>query len=93
MVKRSLGKMSKRTRLLGMCAKRMTAATLVRKYEIGNSVSITPQSRYCGMPHPRYRGLCGEIVKKRGNAYVVEVQVGNALKTLIIPPVHLQLKQ
>lgn len=85
--------MSKRTRLLGMSAKRMTVAALVKKYKVGDFVCITPQSRYSGMPHPRYRGLSGKIINKRGEAYVIEVQVGNAAKKLVIPPVHLQIKQ
>jgi large subunit ribosomal protein L21e len=42
------------------------------------------------MPHPRYRGRTGIIVATRGKSYVVRINDMNAVKDLIIPPVHLQ---
>jgi large subunit ribosomal protein L21e len=92
MVKRSLGKMSKRSRTLGASAKKLSHARLVAKYGVGVMVAITPNPRYNGMPHPRYRGKTGEIIKKRGNAYEVQIRDGNATKVLIASGMHLKPK-
>ncbi|MFH0927513.1 MAG: 50S ribosomal protein L21e [Candidatus Micrarchaeota archaeon] len=90
MVKRSLGKMSKRTRKLGASAKKLTPARLVAQYAVGTMVAITPNPRYNGMPHPRYRGKTGEIIKKRGKSYEVKIQDQNATKILIASGMHLE---
>jgi len=92
MVKRSLGKMSKRTRSLGASAKKLTPAHLVRSYNVGDMVAIKPNPRYNGMPHPRYRGKTGKILAKRGKAYEVQISDYDATKVLIASSMHLQLK-
>jgi len=88
-MRRSLGKMSKRSRLLGMSKRKLTIPGLISGYSIGDCVAIDSQSKYSGMPHPRYRGRTGIIVAQRGKSYVVEISDMNATKQLIIPPVHL----
>ena len=90
-MRRSLGKMSKRSRSLGHAARKLTVPGLVSGYKIGDRVSIDSQSKYSGMPHPRYRGRTGVIVAERGKAYVVKINDGNMEKELTIPPVHLRL--
>jgi large subunit ribosomal protein L21e len=92
-MRRSLGKMSKRSRSLGAAKRKLTIPGLISGYSVGDCVSIDSQSKYSGMPHPRYRGRTGIIVAKRGKAYVVEISDMNAKKRLIIPPVHLQLSK
>ena len=89
-MRRSLGKMSKRSRALGHAGRTLTVAGLVSSFSVGENVSIDPQSKYGGMPHPRYRGRTGPIVEMRGKAYVVRIRDGRALKELIVPPVHLR---
>ena len=83
--------MSKRSRALGHAKRTLTVPGLISSYSIGDSVSIDSQSKYSGMPHPRYRGKTGKIIETRGNAYVVQIRDGNMQKELIIPPVHLRL--
>jgi len=90
-MRRSLGKMSKKTRALGQSARKLTIPGLVSSFRMGQTVSIDPQSKYSGMPHPRYRGRTGTIIKQRGKAYVVAIRDMNMAKELIIPPVHLRL--
>ncbi len=90
-VKHSLGKMSKRSRLLGRAKRKLTVPGLISSFGINEVVSIDPQSKYSGMPHPRYRGRTGRIIKKRGKSYVVRIRDGRAIKELVIPPVHLRL--
>jgi large subunit ribosomal protein L21e len=89
-MKRSLGKMSKKTRSLGAAARKLTVPGLISSFRVGERVSIDPQSRYSGMPHPRYRGRTGTITSARGKAYVVQVRDGSMEKDLIVPPVHLR---
>jgi large subunit ribosomal protein L21e len=88
-MRRSLGKMSKRSRLLRRKSK-LGATKLLQNFELGDIVHIDLQTGYSGMPHPRYRGRSGSIVGKRGEAYVVEIQVMRAKKRLTIPAVHLR---
>ena len=91
MVKRSLGTLSKHSRLLRRRNRtRTTIGAIMREFREGSKVSIEPKSGFSGMPHPRYRGLTGVVVGKRGVACIVSVEVGNAVKRLIIPPVHLR---
>lgn len=92
-MKRSKGKMSKRSRLLRkrMGERRLGVPRLVKTFEIGQSVCIDHKSGYFGgMPHPRYRGKRGFVVGKRGHAYIVEIKDYNAVKKLVIPAVHLE---
>ena len=89
-MRRSLGKMSKRSRALGKSKRRLTIPGLVSSYSVGDCVSIDSQSKHLGMPHQRYRGRTGTIVATRGKAYIVEIRDMNARKQLIIPPVHLK---
>ncbi|MEM3362229.1 MAG: hypothetical protein QXV64_02785 [Candidatus Anstonellaceae archaeon] len=90
-MKRSLGKMSKRTRRIGNNAARLTASTIVKKYEIGQKVAILPHPAYPnGMPHPKYKGRVGTIIGKRGDAYEIQIRDGNKLKTLIATPEHIK---
>jgi len=83
--------MSKRSRALGQSKRKLTIPGLISGYSVGDCVGIDSQSKYSGMPHPRYRGRTGTIVAQRGKAYVVEISDMNAVKRLIIPPVHLKL--
>lgn len=81
--------MSKRTRLLGKSGRKLTPTQILRIYRVGQLVLIAPQSRYEGMPHPRYRGRVGTVKSVRGRAYVVNIQDGNSMKPLVVPGVHL----
>ncbi|MEM4633780.1 MAG: hypothetical protein QW275_01360 [Candidatus Anstonellaceae archaeon] len=89
-MRRSLGKMSKKSRALGRSKRKLTIPALISGYCVGDIVSIDPQSKYSGMPHPRYRGRTGTIVSQRGKAYLVRIRDGRMDKELIIPPVHLR---
>ncbi len=84
--------MSKRTRLLGKSGRKLTPTMILRTYKVGQLVLIAPQSRYEGMPHPRYRGRVGTVRELRGRAYVVRIRDGNSIKPLVVPGVHLSPK-
>ncbi len=42
-----------------------------------------------GAPHKRYHGKVGEILGKRGRAYLVRIRLGESFRTLIVLPDHL----
>lgn len=52
-------------------------------------IKIDPSSQK-GMPHHRFKGLIGEVREKRGDAFVLDVMVGNKVKTVISRPEHLK---
>jgi large subunit ribosomal protein L21e len=52
-------------------------------------IDIDPSSTK-NIPHYRYKGKTGRIVRKRGRAYIVSVKLGNKDKTLMLMPEHLK---
>lgn len=64
---------------------------LMIKYKPGDKVHIVINPAiHKGMPHRRYHGKTGEIIGKRGKAYIVRVYLGDKEKTLFIRPEHLR---
>jgi large subunit ribosomal protein L21e len=61
------------------------------KLESGDKVVIILNPTFHkGMPHKRYHGHIGTIIKKRGRAYEVEVSKGDKKVLLVVPPEHLK---
>jgi large subunit ribosomal protein L21e len=52
-------------------------------------IDVDPSSAK-NMPHYRYKGKVGVVVRKRGQAYVINVKLGNKDKTLMLRPEHLK---
>jgi len=52
-------------------------------------IDVDPSSAK-NMPHYRYKGKVGVVVRKRGQAYVISVKLGNKEKTLMLKPEHLK---
>lgn len=64
----------------------------LRDFPPGTKVAITVNpSVQKGMPHPRFQGLTGNVVERRGDAFVIELYQKNKLKTVISRPEHLRL--
>ena len=90
MVKASKGAYNRQTRKLkGKSV--VSVAQLVRTFNMGDKVVITPKSTHRGLPHLRYSGRHGVIVEKRGKSYMVEVGDLKSKKTVIAGAVHLTL--
>lgn len=69
--------------------KRSIAKTLAQFGE-GDKVHIViDPSVQKGTPHPRFHGKTGEVIEKRGHAYLVSVSENDAKKTVICAPAHL----
>ncbi|MBU0586330.1 50S ribosomal protein L21e [Candidatus Micrarchaeota archaeon] len=88
MVKRSKGTSSKGTKATKM-KKKITMNEFVKPFKEGEKVAITIKPYFRGLPHSRYNGRSGIVMKKQGNAYLVKVVDGNAKKLLTVSPVHI----
>ena len=94
MVKRSVGprsktrhKLSKKARQRGM----PPPSHALRDFAPGTKVDVVINpSIHGGMPHSRFQGLTGTVLEKRGDAFVVDLPVGNKHKTLIARPAHIR---
>lgn len=90
----SKGLFSRRTRKLSrhMKPSEMGISKMLKHFEIGSKVIIMPRSTYNrSVPHPRYKGRTAVVLGKRGDAYVVEMELGKSAKRrLIVPQMHLQ---
>ena len=70
---------------------KLTISNLLKTFKLGDKVSLKLEPAIQkGMPHPRYLGKIGKIIKKQGSSYVVEVKDGGKVKQLIAAPIHLK---
>ena len=71
--------------------KKTTVNQYLRKFKKGDKVAIkTDSSSQSGMPFRRFHGLTGEVVGKRGNAFIVQIKDGGKTKKIISNPEHLK---
>ena len=67
---------------------------LLRDFNEGDIVDIIiDSSEHKAMPHRRYHGKTGEIIKKQGKAFIVAIKQGNAIKKIIASKEHLRLSR
>ncbi len=92
MTKRSGGQFHGKTRNLVRhhMPSSLKIADKIKSFEVGDKVAIIPKSTYRDAPHPRFKGRIGEVIEKRGSAYVVKVRIMNATRKLIVPVIHLE---
>jgi len=63
----------------------------LQTFEVGEKAHIViDPAVHRGMPHRRFHGLTGVVTGMLGKAYVVDVKVGNAKKTIIVRREHLR---
>ena len=93
MAKKSQGFRAKtRKKLQRKIRYRAPITKFIQEFKIGDKVAIVQEpSSFKGMPFSRFRGMVGEIIEKRGRAYIVKVKVGNKIKRVISRPEHLKL--
>ena len=67
---------------------------LLKDFNEGDVVDIIiDPSEHKGMPHRRYHGKTGKIVKKQGDAFIVFINQGNSTKKIIANKEHLRLSR
>ena len=65
---------------------------LLRDFNEGDVVDIiVDPSEHKGMPHRRYHGKTGEIIKKQGKSFIIAIKQGRATKQIIAKKEHLRL--
>jgi large subunit ribosomal protein L21e len=63
----------------------------IKQFKIGDKVVIDiNSSSQKGMPFKRFQGLLGNVVEKKGRAFIVEIKDGNKTKKVITPAEHLK---
>jgi large subunit ribosomal protein L21e len=83
-------KLKKETRRRGI----IPPTRILQSYEAGQKVHIVLEpSIHDGMPHPRYHGLTGTVLGKRGASYMLEIRDGDKKKTIISRPEHLRAQK
>lgn len=86
MRKKTRDKLSKTVRTRGISP----VVRAIQEFDVGEKVHVLiDSSKHKGMPHPKFHGRTGEVMGKRGRAYVLKVTDGNASKTVIAIPEHL----
>jgi large subunit ribosomal protein L21e len=92
MVKKSQGfRVKTRKKLAREARYRPLITKFIQKFNIGEKVIIEQEpTSFKGMPFSRFKGMVGEIIEKRGRAYVVRVKVGKKIKKVISRPEHLK---
>ena len=67
---------------------------VLRDFSEGDIVDIIiDPGEHKGMPHRRYHGKTGEIIRKQGKAYVVYIKQGRSMKEIIANKEHLRLSR
>ncbi|HIE41170.1 MAG TPA: 50S ribosomal protein L21e [Candidatus Aenigmarchaeota archaeon] len=84
------GKISKARHKLKKDKKKKGITRFLKTFEINEKATIVIDSSSQNYPHPRYHGLTGKIVGRRGRAYIISVRTGKKIKELIITPEHLK---
>ncbi|MGC8516613.1 MAG: 50S ribosomal protein L21e [Candidatus Acidifodinimicrobium sp.] len=93
-MKRSKGlHKSSRNRLLRDNNERKTVPIrkFLQTFSVNDNVIIKPEPFFQrNIPHRRFFGASGRVVKDKGRAYTIEVKDGNRLKYIDVLPVHLK---
>lgn len=63
----------------------------LQKFKEGDTVSISIDSHYRNIPHPRFQGKTGNVVGKQGRAYYIKIRNGRINKKILVTPEHLSL--
>jgi len=84
---RTRGMMSKSPRKRGM----NSLARSFQKFEVGEKANIIiDPAMHKGQPHKRFHGQTGEVIGRRGAAYLLSVNEKGKMKTTICRPEHLK---
>jgi len=86
MRKKTRDKLSKPVRARGISP----VVRAIQDFQAGDKVHVLiDPSKHKGMPHPRFHGRTGEVIGKRGRAFMLKITDGDASKTIIAFPEHL----
>jgi large subunit ribosomal protein L21e len=64
---------------------------IFQTFEIGEKANINlDPSVHKGVPHVRFHGHTGTVVRMQGEAYLIDVRMGRKMKQVIVRPEHLR---
>jgi len=64
---------------------------IFQTFEVGEKANINiDPSVHKGVPHVRFHGHTGTIVRMQGEAYLIDVRMGGMMKQVIVRPEHLR---
>jgi len=90
MRKKTRDKLSKTVRTRGISP----VVRAIQEFKEGDKVHVLiDPSKHKGMPHPKFHGRTGEIVGKRGRAFILKITDGKSSKTVISIPEHLNAQK
>lgn len=84
------GKISKHRSKLIRDKKKEGITKYLKEFEIGQKAFIRIDSSSQNYPHPRHQGLIGEVIEKRGRAFILKVRTGGKYRQIIATPEHLK---
>ncbi|MBI2005253.1 MAG: 50S ribosomal protein L21e [Candidatus Aenigmarchaeota archaeon] len=92
MVRKSKGfRTRSRHKLTQRPSVRPAITKFLQDLQIGQTVALEMEpSSHKGMPYPKFKGSIGKVVAKRGRSYIVKINIGNSIKTIISRPEHLK---
>lgn len=87
-MKRSHGFYSKHSRKIH--GRKLSAAAMLKEFKQGSTVriNVNPSSK-TGLVPLKFNNRIAKIVRRQGSAYVIEFKDLNAVKRLVIAPMHL----
>ncbi len=91
MPQKSYGKM-RGTRKKLRARRKPSVNAYIQNFEVGDHVHIEFISS-SPIQHPRFHGLTGIILDRRGRNYIVSVRDGNKMKQVFARPEHLILQK
>ena len=81
----------RKTRKLLTADKRIGLSRLLQEYKVGQRVIIDiDPSQHKGMPHRRFQGKVGVVKEIRKRSLVLDVPIGNKIKTIIVRLEHIK---
>jgi large subunit ribosomal protein L21e len=64
---------------------------IFQTFEVGEKANINlDPSVHKGVPHVRFHGHTGTVVRMQGEAYLIDVRMGRKMKQVIVRPEHLR---
>lgn len=88
MVQKSYGK-KRRTRHKLKLTKKATITKFLQTFNDGEHVHIKISTNK-NIPHPKFQGLSGTVIGRRGRAYAVSIYDKNAKKVIFVKPEHMR---
>ena len=64
---------------------------MLQEFKDGQRVQVIIEPAvHKGMPHPRFHGKMGEVLKQKGRAFIVKIKDGGKEKLITCHAVHLK---